>query len=335
MFLRRALLRVGLTGKLLIHVGLILALSFLVLIGVAWLRASAVIRDELRKIQIVRIDRWASANLAFIQAGDHWKLAESLESLSHDPYVVYAGLFDKGGHPIAQSGDAEAHVAPHSLDMLVALRSGTGGSTSVVVPGDTGPPLPGLVSDPREAARAVPFSERFKEVLADAGRRSEDLLGWVEVTIDTTPLDALLAGVLAQLAALAAVLLVVALLSTWLLASAETEPLRLLASSAAKIGDGMLDETFDQVPRPADEVGELATQFSIMAARLGKDREKAVRVVQDLKTALDEIRALAGRLRRGEGADAAGRDRLLLEIQEHGGRVERLLDDLIRPFGDQ
>jgi CheY-like chemotaxis protein/HAMP domain-containing protein len=328
-FLRGALGRLGLTGKLVLLAGSLLAVSLAALLGALHLRGRAVVRGELRTTELVRIDRWAAAHREAVEGVDRWKLAGAVEALGRDPYVVYAGLFDRAGRLIAQTGDPSAHLAPHALDLLVALRAGPEGRLAGSFMQEA-EPLPGLAPDPLRAERAVPFSERFRGVLAGEGRRSEDLLGWVEVTLDAGPLDAILRGVLLQLAAGASALVLVGVLLTWGIARRAAGPLRLLAADAALIAEGRLDEPFDQVPRPSDEVGELATRFSVMASRLRRDRERLRRVVHDLKTPLTSIRAFAEILEEGDGVAPEERARFLGRLHEETLRMERMLDGLLR-----
>src|SRR5260221_4162218 len=202
---RRMLLRLGLTGKFLVHVGWILALSLSIMVGVTYLRARSTIRDELRKTEIVRIERWARRNIEAIHGVDRWKIAEALSDLGRDPFVVYAGFFDISGRSVAHQGDENAHDQAHRLDLLVPLRSEPASSGEAA--DSVSAPLPGTVPDPRSAARAVPLQERFQRALEGTGDTPESLLGWVEVTLATEPLDALLEGVVAQLIVVALLLL--------------------------------------------------------------------------------------------------------------------------------
>lgn len=328
--LRRTLLRLGLTGKLLIHVGWITATACALLVGVTYLRARAVILQELRDTQLVRIDDWAEKHLSAIESDDHWKLAEAVELLLRDPYVIFAGLFDRAGRPIAHTGDEKAYLGSHSTDLLVSLRAGPGGGASVDIPPLSGPPLPGLVADLRSGT--VPSSERWKEVLSDAGLRSQNLLGWIEVTIDTAPLDGLLSGILAQLSALSVVIVILSLLLTWLLSRRMTEPLRMLQSNTASIAEGRLDVRFDHVPRPRDEIGELATRFSVMAGKLQRDAGAVQKTAHDLKTPVTSIQAFAEILEEGGTTDDE-RVRFLGLIRAEAGKLARMLDDLARSSG--
>jgi DNA-binding response OmpR family regulator/HAMP domain-containing protein len=330
-FLRRTLLRLGLTGKLLIHVGWITATACVLLVSVTWLRARAVILHELRDTELVRIDVWAEKHLAASESDDHWKLAEAIELLLRDPYVVYAGLFDRAGRPIAHTGDERAYLGSHSTDLLVSLRAGPGGGASVEIPPLAGPPLPGLVSELRSGM--VPSSERWKDVLSDAGLRSENLLGWIEVTMDTGPLDRLLNGILGQLVALSAAIVILALMLTWFLSRRMTEPLRMLRANAASIAGGRIDGRFDHIPRPMDEIGELATQLSVMAGRLQRDAGRTRKTAHDLKTPVTSIRAFAEILEEG-GATDEERVRFLGLIRAESEKLARMLDDLARSSGE-
>jgi len=349
--LRRVLSRLGLTGKFVVHVGWLLALSLALVVGVVHIRARTAIRDELRKTEIVRIERWASRHAAAIHDEDRWKIAEAVAEVGRDPYVVYAGFFDRFGRPTAHAGDETAYTASHTLDLLVPIRFDASGRMPAPIHPENLPPLPGTVPDSREAARAVPFKERFREALEGEGRSGEDLRGWVEVTLSTTPLDALLTEMLWQVTAVAVLLFAAGLSLTWLFVRQVTAPLRMLAEHARWIAQGRLDEPFHLVPRPADEVGDLATQFSIMAARLKRSREelearllesspaapgegeavwrdRIERVAHDLRTPVTSIKAFAEiLLEEGEG-DPVVRGRFMETIRAETEKLVRLLDDL-------
>jgi len=240
---------------------------------------------------------------------DRWKIAEALSDLGRDPFVVYAGFFDISGRSVAHQGDENAHDQAHRLDLLVPLRSEPASSGEAA--DSVSAPLPGTVPDPRSAARAVPLQERFQRALEGTGDTPESLLGWVEVTLATEPLDALLEGVVAQLIVVALLLLGVGALITWVLARQLVVPLKILREHAIWISEGRLDEEFHQVPRPADEVGDLATHFSVMAGILKARREELEAQVVERTRAL---RVAQAALAEGEGPEDADDPRRIANV---------------------
>jgi len=264
--------RLGLTGKILLHVAWILAVSLALLVTLAHARARAGIRDQLRATEAARIQQWSARHDAAIRGRDAWKMAEALSELQRDPYVVFAGLYDASGKPVARVGDEAAYERAHALNLVVGVRSGAGESSGAAQPAE--PPLPGLTPEPRRAERPVPFKEGFREVVEASGGGEKDLLGWVEVTLTTAPLDALASRTLRPLVVLGLLIFSAGLILTWLLARSITVPLRLLGQNADRMAEGGLDVPFDEVPRPPDEVGDLATRLSIMAGRIRKDHEE-------------------------------------------------------------
>jgi len=360
--LRRMLVWLGLTGKLVLHSAWILVLSLGILVGLTWYRARTVIRNELRKTEVVRVEQWAIRNAAAIRDADAWKIADALVSMGHDPYVVYAGFFDRSGKPIAHQGDEQAYLRPHRLELLIPIKS-SGETGEALEPSP--PPLPGLVADTREAARAVPLGERIRLALEGAENTGEDLRGWIEVTLATEPLDAILWRVVTQLAVVSSVLLVLGVLLTWALVRQIVVPIRILKRHAEWISEGRLDEPFHLVPRPPDEVGDLATTFSVMASILKSRREeldaqilertralqaarllsgsaeiqegdaarRLVKLVHDLKSPLTSIHAFSEILLDEDpvaGGDPGERRRFLESIRSESERLAAMLDGLLR-----
>jgi len=336
--LRRILTRIGLTGKLLLLAGGLMTISLLLLSGIAHFRALATVHNELRKTETVRVGRWALRHAPAIQADDTWKISETLLEIGHDPYVVYAGFFDPSGRPAGHWGDESAYTRPHTLDILIPLRAESvrQGDLAGLFEGDAnGPPLPGMVSDPRAAARAVPFKERFRAALEGEGSSEGSLIGWVEVTMTTAPLDALLEAQAVTLAAASAALIAAGLMMTWFFARRAAVPLQMLADHADAIGEGRRDLPFHEVPRLADEIGDLAARMSIMAGRL--DRNDAMssrgslsldRVAHDLRTPIASIKAFAELLEDEDGASSADRARFLENIRTEADRLEKATEEL-------
>jgi DNA-binding response OmpR family regulator/HAMP domain-containing protein len=184
----------------------------------------------------------------------------------------------------------------------------------------------------------------------------------VEVTLATEPLDGLLSGVVGQLAVLAALLLGSGILVTWTLAKQVVEPLRILRQHAIWISEGRLDEAFHHVPRPPDEVGDLATHFSVMAGILKGRREeleaqiiersRALRlaraavtqeetagesghphslamVIHDLKSPITGIKAFAEILLDDPEIGPAERARFLESIRSESDRLTERLDRIL------
>ena len=281
---RRFLARIGLTGKLLLHVGWILAVTIGLLLYLTWAGARAGIRDELRVTQKVRIQQWSARHGPALRAKDAWKIAQAIEELARDPYVVFAGLYDAGGRSIAGAGDESSYQRPHRLDLIAAVRTGPGGAAAAVA---EGPPLPGLVRDPERAAQAAPFAERFREVLETSGGPGEEILGWVEVTLDTGPLDAVAWRAIRPLFLIAGLCFAGGLILTGLLARGVVVPLRLIRQNVDLVAEGGQDVPFDEVPRPVDEVGDLATRFSIMTGRIRRDYDNLMQRIRHLEDRIE------------------------------------------------
>lgn len=320
----RNLFRLGLTGKLLFHVGWILAVSFGLVVTLTYLRARTAIRDELRKIQVHRVQAWAAAHDPAIREGDRWKLAEAVEELSRAPYVVYAGVFDGMGNPIAQTGDEDAYLKRRTLDLLIALKPGGLRRPS---PGE--PAVPGLVAEAPAFGKPLPIPERLRHVLSGDGSRGKTF-AWVAVTLTTDPLDALADGVILPVAVLAVALLLAALTLTWLVSRRVAEPLAQLAATAEQMAAGDLDGTFTSIPRPQDEVGDLATRLSVLSVKLKRSRSTLEEQNRKLREELDEekdrLSRLAHDLRNRASSILAFGEILADEGPEDPGERKRFLD---------
>lgn len=345
-FLRRVMRRMGLTGKLLLVVGCILAVSLGLLYGLTVWSAGRTVRTQLSRTERVRVLSWAVANRENLERGDRWQLAKSVDGLATSPYVVFAAIYDKAGQPVARTGDGNALGRPHTLSLVIDLRSG---EIDRMASGDESaspPPLPGMITYPEEAAPGKTFKERFGSVLGDLGVRSEDLIGFVEVTLDTAPLDALSERVLGPLALLAAVLFTAGMGATLLVVRTVTAPIRMLRQQADRLAAGQTDLPLHEIPRPLDEVGDLVTHFGVMAGTIGRSRmlleEKARRREEILAEESARIRDVAASLRAsveslqdhvhrlGEGAGSLDPDRrkCLEEIRGVTERLRRSLGDL-------
>ncbi len=329
--LRRILFRLGLTGKLLVHVGWILALSLGLLAGLAGWGGRRAIRAELEKTEKVRLLDWASRHLELLESENRWELAKEIEELDRDPYVLFAGIYDRQGKLMARTGDSGADSRSHTLHLFVELRTGLIRQYASSPPVSRPLPLPGTVAH-GAAEPGAAFRDGFGSVLADLGKRSEDLVGFAEVTLDTAPLDALAWGVLGPVVLAAALLFLGGLGATWLLVRSVTSPLRMLRARADRLAAGETDLHFHEVPRPADEVGILATQLSVMAATLERSRASLEEHVRLRETALanegERVRKIAHDLRNPLSSILAFAE--ILEDESHKEPERRAFLDRIR-----
>ncbi|MBP1632831.1 MAG: Signal transduction histidine kinase, partial [Acidobacteria bacterium] len=126
------------------------------------------------------------------------------------------------------------------------------------------------------------------------------------------------------------VLVMVLALSTWLVVGRALRPVEAIRSRVAQMGAGDLDQ---RVPDPGtgDEVGRLAATMNRMLDRLQRSSQRQRRFVSDasheLRSPLASLRtqlevALAHPERAEWPSVAAG-------VLEEGGRMERLVDDLL------
>src|SRR5262249_27321010 len=152
----------------------------------------------------------------------------------------------------------------------------------------------------------------------------------------------------------AAALLALGLLTTWLLVREIVVPIRALRRHVEWISEGRLDEPFHEVPRPPDEIGDLATRFAVMAGVLRSRREeleaqilersralhfarseadaslRAAAIAHDLKSPLTGIKALA-EIVADDDLDPAERRKFLESIRTEADRLAHRIDELARP----
>lgn len=275
--IRRILIRFGLTGKILLCVGGMLAISLGLLVALAWWGAARTIRHEMERTQRIRVMEWASAHLEVLEAEDRWALAGAIENLSDDPYVLYAAIFDRTGMPVAQTGSDRARDREHTLDFIQILRSGSIRDYASAPPGARPGPLAGLPASPARARPGAAFRDRFASVLGDQGNRTEDLVAFVEITLDTGPLDHLASSVMLPLAFVSLLLLASGLTVTFVLARRIASPLQMLTDRVDRLARGEGELRFNDIPRPLDEVGALATRLSVLAGGLDRGGAEAGR----------------------------------------------------------
>ena len=131
-----------------------------------------------------------------------------------------------------------------------------------------------------------------------------------------------------RIALLAALVLVVTLALSALLAGHVVRPLRSMATAARRAGDGDLSA---RVPadRRADEVGELARAFNVMAARREQSEDARRRMVSDvsheLRTPIANVR---GWLEAAQDGLATLDRQLVDSLHEETLHLQRLTDDL-------
>jgi HAMP domain-containing protein len=226
----------------------------------------------MEKTQRVRVMGWASDHLEALEEGSPWALAEAVEDLSRGPYVLYAGIFDPAGKAVAHTGDDGARLREGTFGFIQILKSGEIRAFATAPPDERPAPLAGLIKTPLEDSPGATFRQRFASVLGDMGNRTEDLVGFVEITLDTAPLDRLAARVMAPMVVLAAVLFLAGLGGMLLVAGRIAAPVRMLAEQADLLAGSPAETDFHKIPRPLDEVGHLVARFSVLAAELERAR---------------------------------------------------------------
>lgn len=126
-------------------------------------------------------------------------------------------------------------------------------------------------------------------------------------------------------------ILIIAGLAAYAVASTVSRPLRRLSTAAEAIGDGYL-ETRTEV-KSGDEVGNLGRTFNVMAERLQKadrmKREFVENVSHELRTPISVIRGYAETIRDVTGDNKEKRDIQLNVISSEANRLGVMVSDIL------
>jgi signal transduction histidine kinase len=144
-------------------------------------------------------------------------------------------------------------------------------------------------------------------------------------------------GVMLAAAGLA---LSVAVFASLVLADRLTTPIRRLTRASRELGEGNLDARVSAPETAAPEIGELATAFNRMAARLqesisfirddrDRSREFLADVSHELRTPLAALRTFNELLRDGAAADPPTRDEFLEQSRQQIDRLDWLATNLL------
>jgi two-component system, NtrC family, nitrogen regulation sensor histidine kinase GlnL len=258
-----------LAGTILVIAGLMAAVTF-------------VVEHRLRTTIIEEVHRRGTAmaeGLAGVSAGalllyNFTALEQNVVRFDQETDVVYALILDRFGQVVAHSRNPGA--VGSTLSDAVSLRALAAAPTLQETAGPDGEALYDI---------AVP-------ILVEGSR-----WGTVRIALSRRRVDAEIARTRRELAALAAVALVLGGLATAFVARRITRPARQLADGVTAIARGELDQRID--PGGADELGRLAVAFNEMAAQLRQHRtdlevaDTALRQrfaeLSDLKSYTDDI----------------------------------------------
>jgi signal transduction histidine kinase len=136
---------------------------------------------------------------------------------------------------------------------------------------------------------------------------------------------------MARLAIALAVGLIVTAVFAWYLSGRITRPVRRLAKAADEVAEGRYDTHVEVSGK--DEIADLADSFRQMTERLAEaeelERNFLMTVSHELRTPLTAIRGHVEALREGLADDAEARTASLDVIAAEGGRLERLVGDVL------
>ena len=136
---------------------------------------------------------------------------------------------------------------------------------------------------------------------------------------------------MARLAIALAVGVIVTAVFAWYLSGRITRPVRRLAKAADEVAEGRYDTHVEVSGK--DEIADLADSFRQMTERLAEaeelERNFLMTVSHELRTPLTAIRGHVEALREGLADDPEARTASLDVIAAEGGRLERLVGDVL------
>ena len=163
------------------------------------------------------------------------------------------------------------------------------------------------------------------------GRGRTRDVGAIIVAKQKTAINQFTDSLVRRLAIAFAVGLLVAGAFAWYVSRRLVRPLLRLSHAADEVAAGAYDV---EVPRRAPgEIGHLAERFEEMAQRLmeseARERNFLMSVSHELRTPLTAIRGHVSALSEGLVDDPEGRARSLAVVEAEGGRLERLVGDIL------
>jgi PAS domain S-box-containing protein len=238
---------VSLRTKLLIGTILIVAALMAAVTAVVERRQRMTIIEEVHRRGTALAEGLAGVSTGPLLLYNFTALEQNVVRFDQETDVVYALLLDRFGQVVAHSRSPESvGVTPSDAVSLRALADA--------------PVLQETVDSAGEGRYDVAVP-----ILVEGER-----WGTVRIGLSRHRVDAQIAATRRELAALAAVALVLGGLATALVARRITRPVRQLADGVAAIARGELDQRID--PGRLDELGRLALAFNEMAAQLRQQR---------------------------------------------------------------
>lgn len=162
--------------------------------------------------------------------------------------------------------------------------------------------------------------------------KEKTVSGAVLLVVSLADVDALLAQVSRLMLLVSLAGGVLALLVGLLLAGHFTRPIKQLTEAVRVMAEGHLDRRVHT--RSRDEIGQLAQDFNVMAAKLEEvdrtRRQFLADASHELKTPLSSIKALAQSLIDGREQDPAVYREFLGDIDTEVDRMSRLVDSMLR-----
>lgn len=239
-------------------------------------------------------------------------LTSYLSLLRRSNALSYALVMDGRGRVVAHTNPALTGQRPSDSATLRALEAGSLLEQELVTANDEVVEL------------ALPIlAEGVKLGTARVGYSQRAIAALVNTALQAARKRIVISGALSM-----AVGISIAMVLAWLL----VRPIRLLRDGAHRIGEGALDHRIRITSR--DELGELANEFNVMAAKLQEldqlKQDFVSNVTHELRSPLTSLRGYVEFLLRGSAGPLNEEQKdFLMVIKNNSVRLARFIDNLL------
>ena len=280
----------GMTWKLIIHSLWVLVALATTLTWYSLREERALLLDELRLRHTAQTNYWIQNNIVNLISPDPATLMGLTRDLQASGDVSYIVIYDAQGKVLATTGPASAHVTARLVDPqqlsgryapFDTVNSGSEQFYELALP----------VTLPREPTDSTTSIGGLPELIPNASpkRQRPDVLGAIRLGISAASVNDKMRAIRNDSIRLAAVIVLLALLLSYVFMRRSTRPIKEVARQATAIANGDFGRTSELTNiRLRDEIGELARNFHSMALRLKDSREELQRFNRQLEQRVAE-----------------------------------------------
>ena len=278
------------TGKLIIHSLWVLVALATTLTWYSLREERALLLDELRLRHTAQTNYWIQNNIVNLISPDPAALAGLTRDLQASGDVSYIVIYDAQGKVLATTGPDSAHVTSRAVDPsqlsgryapFDTVNSGSEQFYELALP----------VTLPRESTDPTASIGGLPELIPNASpkRAGSDVLGAIRLGVSAASVNDKMTAIRNDSIRLATVIVLLALLFSYVFMRRSTRPIKEVARQATAIANGDFGRTSELTNiRLRDEIGELARNFHSMALRLKDSREELQRFNRELEQRVAE-----------------------------------------------